>query len=199
MKDQTVQQAIRDVQLIKKALGFAAQPNSQEIAKAQAAISMAATILALAVLIVELLTDEFGTVLLLASRDIVTLRTQGILEVGTFLLVISLLFHYLLKGSAKRKDEPLETFVSERFSYLRNFSLAADLTVKFAIFALIILARQPQLIAPMLLVFTSDYLFQGRFFQLPFLLSISLCLHCRRCDLHCSTVSSHARGYLECP
>lgn len=48
-------------------------------------------------------------------------------------------------------------FVANNFHYLRNLSFVADLTKKFVVLSLLVMAGHPEGIGPVLVLFTADY------------------------------------------
>src|SRR5262249_20084845 len=87
--------------------------------------------------------------------------------VGAFLAVcIAILYSVVSRAASKIEDE-LDNYIKRHFSYLQNLSHLSDLLVKFAVVASLIMGARPDWVAPFLLIFTADYLMQGRFFTLP--------------------------------
>ncbi len=108
---------------------------------------------------------------LLASQSNPILQRDGLWNVGLFLIGIVVAYLWLIGKKAKTENQTLHTFASNHFIYYRNFSILADLTLKFSIFALIILSEHPEWIAGLLLMYTGDLIVHGRHFYLPLLQS----------------------------
>jgi hypothetical protein len=68
---------------------------------------------------------------------------------------------------ARREGENLSSYVERNFAYLRVLSFGSDLFLKFIATAAVILAGRGDWVAPLLMIFTGDYLLQGRVFILP--------------------------------
>lgn len=94
-------------------------------------------------------------------------RYMGIAIIAALLLFVLALCYFIVWRAARKVDESFESYAARNFSYLRQISFLCDLLVKFCVLALIIMARRPDWVAPLLLLFTGDYLIQGRFFILP--------------------------------
>jgi hypothetical protein len=75
--------------------------------------------------------------------------------------------YFVLWRVARREGENLSSYVERNFAYLRVLSFGSDLFLKFIATAAVILAGRGDWVAPLLMIFTGDYLLQGRVFILP--------------------------------
>jgi hypothetical protein len=95
------------------------------------------------------------------------LQHQGVLSIGFMLLLLVSGVYALAWTAARKQGESFDTYAVRNFFYLRNLSFLCDVLVKYAAFCLLVLAKQPQWIAPLFLVFIGDWLIQGKVFILP--------------------------------
>lgn len=163
--EESLQKAIRDIEAIRRAIEQAdgSERSSGEPWELRLQIGLAAA--SGVTLLFELLTSQ--TTYLLASISQNEIRYVGVVSAGMLLLLLGVIFHRLVRFAADKSDVPLERFVERHFLYLRNFSLFTDLIIKYFVFAIVVLAKAPQLVAPLFFLFIADYLFQGRLFVLP--------------------------------
>jgi hypothetical protein len=171
-EENEVQRALQDLAHIRRAIeGVASAADSQPAKHALPTallLQLWAFVLCTAILIVEWLSAGINTSMLLASRESEWLRQMGLVNIASVLVLLVFALQVLVRAGARQSEESLSDFIARNFVYLRNFSLASDLVLKFSVFALVIMARVPELTSPLLIIFTADYLFQGRLFVLPF-------------------------------
>lgn len=166
--DIDVQQAINDLAVIRRAIERVGRaegrrrPPLASLLVQGGAFGLATTFAGF-----ELISDHAQTNLLVISRNHEWLRVAGICDVAIFLLLMTVSVYLIVSSAARKREESLDAYLTKHFHYLKNFAFFADLFVKFVIFSLIILARKPEWVAPLLSLFTADYLFQGRLFTLP--------------------------------
>ncbi|MBL7663465.1 hypothetical protein JNK13_12000 [bacterium] len=186
-RQEVIEQAIKDISLIRQVLERTGDGNqtagvfgeiSAATNKLRCRILGLASILAFAFCILELVTNHSQTALLLLSKNNFIVQKIGVLQTAAGLFVLCCALFVMVEITAKKEEEDLDSYISRYFSYLRNLGLFSDLLVKFIIFSLFIFAGQAEWIAPLLLVFTGDYLFQGRLFIFPVRISIGLGIVC---------------------
>ena len=86
------------------------------------------------------------------------------------------MLYFIIWCTARIEGESFESFAGRNFSYLSFLGFLSDLFVKFCAVSLVILAGRADWVAPLLMIFLSDYLIQGRFFVLPVRLGLLLAL-----------------------
>jgi hypothetical protein len=94
------------------------------------------------------------------------LSTAVVGALGIFLATMSVGLYAILWVGARKDGEQLSEYVARNFRTLSAMSFLSDLAIKFSGLAISIMAQHPEWVAPLLLLFTADYLFQGRFFVL---------------------------------
>ena len=169
-----IQRAISDLAVIRRAIERVGGPEVRRPAVATILVQGGAFCLAILFAGFELRSDHAQTALLVLSRDHEWVRVSGIADVAILLLLITVSVYLIVSSAARKQEESLDSYLAKHFHYLKNFSFLADLFVKFVIFSLIVLARKPEWIAPLLSLFTADYLFQGRLFTLPVRLALGV-------------------------
>lgn len=183
MTDQiSIDQAVRDLADIKRAIDHAQRNTSGSQGISIAGLHVVLHVLALAAALLCLLLaiffrPEFNAAFMGAfenwsSRFWLTGIVTAVTLVGTFF------FYGLVWREARRQSESFEQYVARYFGYLRNLSFLSDLFIKFTGVSLVILAGRPDWVAPLLCIFTGDYLVQGRFFVLPIKVALGLGLFC---------------------
>lgn len=128
---------------------------------------VSAFVSALTILGMEVDTGGGHTAAFLRAKSDEAFMVNGLVSVGVFLTFALLVFYMLAWGSAKAEGEAVEVYLDRHFSRLANVSFAADLLVKFVTFSLVIVAGRPDWVGALFLLFTGDWLIQGRFFELP--------------------------------
>lgn len=178
-KEIHIQQAIDDLATIKRAIEKAesgSEKRKRTIGSSFTThffIQVFVSIICLMLLLTELLGDFIHTRIFLASAQNQELMEYGLISTGATLISGILFLYALVIASAQKANEDYNVFIAKNFSYLKNLSFSSDLLVKYIVFTIVILAKQPQWIAPLFFLFTADYLFQGRFFQLPIKISLT--------------------------
>ncbi len=114
----------------------------------------------------------------LASAGDAALQMSGIVSAGVVLLMFLAGGYGLVAFQARKQRQKYDEYTERYFTHFRNLSLFSDLFVKYAAFCAIILAGKPEWLAPALLLFTGDWVMQGRFFVLGARLSTLLGLAC---------------------
>lgn len=179
MNEEAIQKAIADLELVRRSIQQATQPTEKRGGYSYSLLIQAAAFaMALIMLLFEVFTDNSQTELLLVSRHLAYLQYVGVINVGLLLVLLGFIFMLIVQHAAKSNEQPLLEYIGDNFTYLKNFSLFSDLVIKFFIFSLVIFARVPELVSPLLTIFVADYLFQGRLFELPYRLSLILGFFC---------------------
>lgn len=181
-ENETVQQALRDLQSIRSSIQRFQTQKKQDTGLSSGYISLIIQIglfsLSSLVLIFELLSNGLNTRMLFLSQNDANLRIVGIVNLGLFLACLCYALYFIMIRAAKRENSSVEEYVAKHFFYLRNLALFSDLFLKFVIFSAFILAGKPQWISPLLLLFTADYLAQGRLFTFSVRSALLLALLC---------------------
>lgn len=172
-----VRKAIADVELIRRVLDQVDQAQSRPAAPAAGLFSVTLTAniilqsLALTgtgvLLLVEVLGDGILTRTLMLGRQSPDLSLIGIGLMGGILVGLVILLYFVIWRAARHNGEEFNAYIVRNFRYARLLSYLSDLLMKFTAVALVLLAGHPEWVPPLLLVFTGDYLVQGRLFTLP--------------------------------
>ena len=172
-----VRKAIADVELIRRVLDQVDQAQSRPAAPTAGlfGVTLTANIilqsLALTgtgvLLLVEVLGDGILTRTLMLGRQSPDLSLIGIGLMGSILVGLVILLYFIIWRAARHNGEEFNAYIVRNFRYARLLSYLSDLLMKFTAVALVLLAGRPEWIPPLLLVFTGDYLVQGRLFTLP--------------------------------
>lgn len=115
----------------------------------------------------EIFTHHNSTNFLYYSYQDERWRLVGVGGIAVFVALLTLSLYLSMWRAARREGEEVNSWIERNCSYLRGSAFLSDLFCKFASVALLILARRPDWVAPLLLLFTGDYLLQGRFFFVP--------------------------------
>ena len=115
----------------------------------------------------EALGDGFLTRTLMLGRQSPDLSLIGIGLMGGILVGLVILLYFVIWRAARHNGEEFNAYIVRNFRYARLLSYLSDLLMKFTAVALVLLAGRPEWVPPLLLVFTGDYLVQGRLFTLP--------------------------------
>lgn len=126
----------------------------------------------------ELFSSPTVTEMVLITKQEPNLQIYGIGSLAYILFLLVGVLYFILWRAAGTAGVPFETYVRKNFSYLKNMNLLSDLFVKFCFASVLILAQKPEWFAPMLVLFTADYLIQGRFFHLSVKISYLLGIAC---------------------
>ena len=175
---QSVDHALRDLHDIKRAIARAERagdlPGSLSAVSIHQSAHFVALVLVVSLLLCEIFTNHNTTNFLYFSFQSQTWRIAGIVIIASLLLILAISLHLSVWRAAQRSEESFENYVARNFLYLRSTSFVSDLFTKFCVVALVILARHPDWVSPLLVLFTGDYLLQGRFFILPTSLAMLL-------------------------
>lgn len=183
MHTENVQEALRNISTIQRIMRqVSSNENRTGLASPDTAISLQITALVLSVglLIQDLGLNPFSggditpSYVLSLSAHNTFLRVAVIGAVAVFLGLLSLGLYTILWTSAKSQREEISSYIARNFRSLSAISFLSDLSVKFCATAMAIATGYPALVSPLMLLCTADYLFQGRFFSLPFRTSLVL-------------------------
>lgn len=171
MQDTNIQQAIRDLATIRRAIESSGKPdqgaNSGIVRKAQLLVQGLALAGAGLLLVLEVFTVYDMSWMLQMTKYDRDLAVMGTLEIALCLPFLVAAAYFIAWRSAKHTDRTLPEFLQRNFTYLRNLNFLSDLFVKFVVLALALLSNHGEWMPALLLLFTGDYLLQGRFFTLP--------------------------------
>jgi hypothetical protein len=182
----TVQRAVSDLAMIRKAIERARADDKGEkgekvrrsALEANLLIQSISLLFVLVLCVVELVSEHAMTRSMLLFSPIWEEGVLGVVLVGAILAMFVVALYFIVWRSARHSEQEFSRFIAINFKYLRGLSLLADLVIKFIAFSLVMLAPRPEWIAPLLIVFTADYLFQGRYFNLPIRASLALGVLC---------------------
>lgn len=169
----TQQKAIADIAFLKKTLLSTKDDSGVNAASIDTHLILNGVSFGLVVLLLltEWVTGGGITQDVLNSRTQPDLQIMGLVDVGVLLIALVISFYTFVHLRSQKEDEHPHHFASRHFVYYRNFSILADLLVKFLMFSLIILAGKPEWIAAILVIFIGDTVIHGRHFYLPLLQS----------------------------
>jgi hypothetical protein len=154
------------------------EPRSLMGIKVQITVHVVALALCSLLCILELVTHHNATNFLYASYHVEEWRFIGVGTIAAIMLALMASLYLVTWRSTRGTDEPLAQWLERNLLYSNHTAFISDLFVKFAAISCVILARRPDWVAPLLVVFTGDYLLQRRFFVLPATLSRILGLLC---------------------
>ncbi len=177
-----IRKAIADVELIRRVLNQVEDkqeepPNIDLLGitlSANLVIQSVAVALAAALLLVETLGARFLSHVLQAGISAPDLRLIGIGGVAVLLIGLLILLYLVIWRAARNSGEDFNVYLVRNFRYARLLSYLSDLFIKFVAISLVLLTGHPQWIGPLLLIFTGDYLIQGRLFTLSTRVAIGL-------------------------
>jgi hypothetical protein len=125
------------------------------------------TLFCLGLFLFELIGTNIITKTILEKNGDEKVRWMMTVFIGFVVIACLAVGRVAVSQAAKSLQDDLENYLKRNFSYLRNQSHSADMLIKYVIVAMFILGQKPDWIAPMLFIFTGDYLFQSRYFTLP--------------------------------
>lgn len=178
----SLKEALQSLREIKRAIervdGADAKSPSRSSARQISLVMQGGAALCAGAFLISDLVDGKETMLLLASSYDSYVRLSGIVGMAAILAFLLGCLYFILWQAAKRSNESLNDYIARNFSYIANLSLGADLFVKFIVLSAIVQAGKPEWFGPLLLIFTGDYLLQGRLFTLPISIAAILGLAC---------------------
>lgn len=178
-----IQKALTDIALIRRALN---QTDQDQMDARLVGVTLDANLLlqavafvsALALFLIEIISDNAITQTLMTGGQIDEFRRFGIGFMGFILVVLLITLYFVLWRAALHNGENMRSYITRNFKYVKNLSLISDVLIKFITLSLLLLAGKAEWIAPVLMAFTGDYLLQGRFFTLPTKTSALLGIGC---------------------
>jgi len=179
----SIQKAVKDVAMIRRAIERASGPRRPALARrsvldANLVLQTLSLVFAATLAVTELLSDHVITGSMLISKYFLRDSIIGLGQLGLVLLMLVVCVYFVVWRSSRHSEQEFSEYVAHNFRYLRSVSFLGDLLVKYLVLSLLVLAPRPEWIAPMLALFTGDYLIQGRFFNLPLKLSLFLGVAC---------------------
>ena len=109
--------------------------------------------------------------MLLSAQDS-ELGHLGMQTVLIILLTFLIILYFLVWRASLKAQRDFGVYLEVNFKYLKNLSLVSDLIVKFFSLYLLVITGQSKYVSCLLILFIGDYLFQGRYFNLPYRLSV---------------------------
>ncbi|MGA0383325.1 MAG: hypothetical protein ACO3N2_11880 [Arenicellales bacterium] len=181
-----IRKAIADVELIRRVLN---QAENQPVeaphvdllgvtVTANLVIQTVAVALAGALLLTEALGQRYLSRLLELGATAPDLRLLGVALIAGLLVGLVILLYLVIWRAARNSGEDFNQYLVRNFRYARLLSYLSDLFIKFVAVSLLILGGHTAWIGPLLLVFTGDYLMQGRLFTLSTRVAIGLGAFC---------------------
>ena len=110
-------------------------------------------------------------IMMMSTRD-PELGFLGLGQVALTGVALVMCLYFLTWRGAHHAEQGFADYVARNFHYLRNLSFVSDLLVKFVPLSLLVLAGQPQLVAPLLALYIAGSLVQVRFFSIPTRMSL---------------------------
>lgn len=166
------QKALADVAIMKRALRQINEHGTLSASSFQThlLISLGLLVFTLVFAGIDMIDGRMTSALMISSlsRD---MQREGINQVGLFLMLVTGATYAFLALQARKQEQPVSTYAARSFSYFKNLSFLSDVFVKYAVFSLVILAGKPEWVAGLLVLFTGDLVFQGRFFVFSALVS----------------------------
>ncbi|MFZ6679561.1 hypothetical protein [Undibacterium sp. Tian12W] len=182
-KDDDIQQAINSIALIRQVIRQAdADTTDAKLSgitlDANLLVQLGVFFIVLALSLLELFTAGSMTETISSGSKNPELMLVGIGLMGFIVAGLVLVLYFVIWRAARHNGEELGSYIRRNFRYMYQLSLVSDLLMKFICLALLILAGKALWIAPVLLAFTADYLFQARLFTLPSKAAVSLGVLC---------------------
>ncbi len=178
---QSIQNAIHDLAVIKKAMLRTSAGNGPNHAKAVSThklILIASFLFTLVFIGFELATQQTITDFMMSSQNNPDIKIMGLMQVALLLPTVLLCLYFILWRAARKVDEPLTEFLAKHFKFLYSLGFVSDLAIKFVCLSLIVMSLHPEWVAPLLSLFIADFLIQGRLFNIGFRTALVLSLVC---------------------
>lgn len=177
-----MQRAIRDLAEIRRAIERAERQPDMPISisglRAQRFVHLAGIVILAVMIVIEYHLNPGRFDSLIRTYRSTQVRYLFVCSLAAMLAAMACGLYLVVWHEARKAGETFEAWVARNFRYLSSLSFLSDLFVKFSSLALMILARRPDWVAPLLAIFTGDYLIQGRFFLLPVRMSLLLGFLC---------------------
>ena len=170
-----IRKAIADVELIRRVLDQVESNHSKSHAVDLFGVTLSANLVvqglafasAALLLLTELISGAYLSRALMLGATLPDLRIVGIGLIAAILLGLVVFLYLVIWKAARESGEEFNAYIVRNFRYARLLSYLSDLLIKFLAVALVIWAGHPEWVAPLLTLFTGDYLVQGRLFTLP--------------------------------
>lgn len=163
-----IEKALHDISFIKDIINDTNNDNDMKFngitLKANIFIQFIALLAVLCFLGMELFSNYSMSHTLLLTNTLPELKIVGISLIGFTLVGLLGALYFILWRAAQYNNEPVNQYIVRHFKYLSKMAFFSDLLVKFITLSLVMLAQKSQWVAPLLLLFTADYLLQSRFF-----------------------------------
>lgn len=176
--------ALEDVLTLKRLINESetVQSNSNSMATLSSQTGVLTHVIALmgcfGLIIAELTMSPSITEIILLTKQEPNLQYYGIGSIAYMLIFLVALLYFIVWRAAGSAGLKLDDFIRKNFSYLRNMNLLSDLFIKFCFASVLLLTQKPEWFAGMLVLFTADYLIQGRFFYFSVRASYLLGMAC---------------------
>ncbi len=182
-KDDDIQQAINSIALIRKVIrqADAGTPDAKLSGitlDANLVVQLGVFFIVFSLSLLEFFTAGSITETIGSGHKNPELMFVGIGLMGFIVAGLVLALYFVIWRAARHNGEELGAYIRRNFHYMYQLSLVSDLLMKFICLALLILAGKALWIAPVLLAFTADYLFQARLFTLPSKIAVVLGMLC---------------------
>jgi hypothetical protein len=176
MNNNETQKALSDLEALKQAV--LSRSNKSPLGVGSVSMHKALHVVAL-IFVAGLITLDLPNHYLLTSDVMASagnswIQISGIITVGLTLLLLLTIGYGMVAYKAWQQKQELDEYITRYFTYFKNLSLFSDVVIKFIAFSAIILAGKPEWVAPALLLFTGDWVLQGRFFIIKQKLSLLL-------------------------
>jgi len=171
VNNREINEALGDIEAIRQIIDRKVSPSGLRIEASVTALLLVVSLLFLAIEVISggAITRDF-----LASAHDEELRYKGLLSLVTALAILVFGIYWLAWRRSREAQQSLKRLLNKQLPGLRLESFLSDLVLKFAILSLLVLIRRPDLVNVALLVYSADYVLQGRFFRIPDVLRFSL-------------------------
>lgn len=173
-----IEKALNDIALIKNVMNDSSNKLNGITLKAHLVVQLLALILVVGLVMIEYIGNATLTHTLLMGNIDDGIKNIGIALIATILTGLLCSLYFVVWRAAQHNGESVSNYIQRNFKYMNNMSFLSDLLMKFITVALVLLAGKAQWIAPLLMVFTADYLLQARFFTITTKVSSVLGIIC---------------------
>ena len=180
-KLEQIQHAIADLNAIRNALDRAEakqQKGSFTPGTLHRALYLTLIAISCAVLAMEILHIFPVTAALYATHYSWTLRYMTISGMALVLILILLVFYGLTHHVARKSGESLQEYNQRNFATISSIAFLSDLLIKFVGLSVVVLSGRGDWVAALLVIYTGDYLLQGRLFLIPVQYAIPAGIFC---------------------
>jgi membrane protein implicated in regulation of membrane protease activity len=175
----TIQNAVNDLAVIRRAIEKAGNPDTGMPANAVAVdagllFQGICLLIATALIGFELISSGSMTSIMLYSAHDTEIGLLGLAQVAIVMATLVMCLYFIVWRASLHSEQGFQDYLVRNFQYLRNLSLVSDLLTKFIPLSLLVLAGHPEWVSPLLCLYIADYLVQGRFFSMPVRVSLAL-------------------------